>query len=259
MFGLSSSGKTKIKQAIEDMFDSLALKLIGNHPKLQNRKVAIFSSENHYGLANLFIQALGNRKLNTVENDFLRGLLDSSYGYVESLKNKTMSNIAEKIDGIAQEAKLRGTRVSNEEINETLQKELDKSKSHLIKITEAEGTKVRNMGATVEIGRMASELKDEDPNVYFVVKRDAHTCQDCIRNHLHPDGTPKIFKLSEVKYTYLSSAERKSGLVSICGAHPHCRCSLSYLAKNFTFKNNKLAYHSEDHDEYTFQKEKYKK
>jgi len=259
MFGLSPQGKSQIRQIVEDLFDSLALKFLGNHPKLQNKKFAIFSSEPNYGLAHLFIQAMGNNRLNPVEDSVLKGLLDSSYSYIESAKQKSMVSLSEKIDGMTKEANMKGTKISQAEVEKILEDEMGKIKTDMSRIVVSETTKTKNLGATVNITRMSASIGDTDPSCYFIVRRDEHTCQYCIKNHLHPDGRPKVFKMRELSFKYLSLADRKAGLRSCFGQHPFCRCQLVYIGKSFTFKNNRLEYHSENFDEHAFQQEKYKK
>ena len=43
--------------------------------------------------------------------------------------------------------------------------------------------------------------------------------------------------------------EIRSGRSSVGGLHDHCRCTLTYLAKSFGFKDGKVSYISADHNE----------
>jgi hypothetical protein len=244
---ISSSGKEQIAGLIEDMFDRLALDLLGNIPKLQGKKALVFSSRRNYGLANLFVQAMQNKQPTELEKDVLKGFLDSAHGYIESLKGSTKSNVTERVDAIVRESKMRGERPTEAQINAILEEEFSKAKSKMIAIAEAEATKMRNMGTMTDISRMASQVDDSDPNVFFVVVRDGSTCKECIRLHLMPDAsTPRIWKLSELKQGY---HKRSENVPSVFGLHPHCRCTLTYLSKGFAFKDGRLTYVSENHDE----------
>lgn len=254
MRGLSSSGKERIKDLIERLFDRVAVKLLGRIPSLRNNKNLFISAEPNMGLAHLFVQSLGNRPPNILEEDVLKGLLASSHGYLEALKHNTQSNVAEQVDGLIRQSIISGTPVDESRIQNILETEMDKAQNALKIVTEAESTKFRNVGSVMDITRVASERGIEDPNVFFIVVRDKATCEYCIKNHLHDNGTPKVFKLSEIKQSYLSTSEKKAGEVSVCGAHPMCRCTLSYLSPGYGFKRGKLEYITQGHDEYTFQK-----
>lgn len=254
MFGISSTGKDKIKELVEHLFDRISLKLLGNIPSLKNRKNLFFSADKHVGLANLFVQAMNNKQPNILEEDVLKGLLDSSHGYIEALKNTTRSNIVEQVDGLIKEAKANGRTVNEDEVKEVLMKEFKKAKSAIKMTAESSGTKIRNVGSVMDIARVASERGINDPNVFFSVIRDRNTCQWCIKNHLREDGTPRVFKLSEIRHGFLSTEEKKAGEVSVCGAHPECRCTISYLSPGFGFKWGKLEYISQYHDEYSKQR-----
>jgi very-short-patch-repair endonuclease len=219
MYGLSSSGKESIEIAIGKMFDSLAYKLLGNIPKLRN-KSPFFGSSPAMSLAHIFIQALGGKEPNHLERDVLRSILNSSFGYIESLKNRTSSNVVESVDALVKEAKVKGEHVSSAQVAEVISAEMTKARGNMKLIAEAETTKTRNMGHTMEIAGSAKEQGIDDPSVFFIIVRDGQTCNECVRLHMMPDGvTPKIYKMSELSMGY---HKRGDNSPSACGEHPHC-------------------------------------
>lgn len=255
MIGISSQHKEKIASIVEDMFDNIALQFIGDIPKLRDRKTLVFSSKPNIGLSHLFVQAMQNRTPNAIEKDVLKSLLASAHGYIESLKNRTKSNVTERLDGIAREAKLRKRSVRDDEIQAIISEEMKRAKSHLQAIIESESTKLRNLGTMMDITRVASNIGDNDPTIFFVVVKDGATCKECIRLHLMPDQvTPRLWKFSELKQGY---HKRTDDNPSAFGLHPHCRCTLTYLSRGFSFdKSGKLKYQSEDYDTYSAQRKK---
>lgn len=253
MRGISSTGKEKIKGLVERLFDMIAIGLLGNIPSLKQKNL-FFDYGKNLGLSYLFLSAMRNRRPNAVESDVLKGLLLSSHGYIESLKHSTSSNVVEQVDGLIREAGLNGETVSSEQIQEVIDEQLKKAKNSVKIVAESESTKIRNVGSVMEITRASAEKGIEDPIVYFSVIRDKYACKWCIKNHLHENGTPRTFKLSEIKASYLSRSEKESGEVSLCGAHPMCRCSICYLSPGYGFKNGKLEFISIGHDEYSKQK-----
>lgn len=253
MQGISSGGKEAIGQKVEDLFDRIALEFIGDIPRLKNKKTIIISSKRNYGLADLFVQSMQNQSPNAVERDALKGLLNSAYDYVDSLKSKTRAVVTERIDGIVREAKLSDRKVTEQEVQAILDEELQRAKALLKAIAEAESTKLRNMGTLMDITRVSSSLDDSDPTVFFVVVKDGATCKECIRLHLMPDqNTPKLWKFSELKQGYHKRSENNP---SAFGLHPHCRCTLTYLAKGFGFENGRVTYVDEGHDAFGRQRQ----
>lgn len=252
MFGLSASGKESLSKIVEGIFDRIALQLIGDIPALKNKKRLVISSEPNFGLSHLFVQAMANKTPNSLEQGVLKGLLESSNGYIESLKNKTMSNVAERIDGLAREAKLQHRKLSEEEVQEILNDELGRAKSNMEAIAESEGTKLRNLGTMMDISRVAASVDDDDPTVFFIVVKDSTTCKECLRLHLMEDEvTPRLWKLSQLKQGY---HKRGMDSPSAFGLHPHCRCTLTYLTRGFSFdKTGKLKYEEEGFDAYAEQ------
>lgn len=255
MLALSSSGKDSLNQVVDNLFDNVALYFIGEIPKLKHKKSLVISGESNFGLAHLFIQAMGNKVPNDLEKDVLKGLLESSHGYIESLKSRTRANITERLDGLAREALLRKTNLREEDVQAVLDEELGKAKTHMQAIAESESTKIRNLGSMMDISRVASSLGDSDPTVFFAVVKDEVTCKECIRLHLMDDRiTPKLWKFSELKQGY---HKRGEDAPSAFGLHPHCHCTLVYLSKGFGFDpSGKLTYKSQYHDAYTNQKKR---
>ena len=250
MYGVSSSGKEAIAIAVERMFDSLAYRLLGNIPKLRN-KSPFFGSASPFSLAHIFLQAMSNKEPNIFERDVLRSILNSSFGYIEGLKNKTSSNVVESVDALVKEAKLKNTYVSSAQVAEIISAEMDKARHHMKTIAEAESTKTRNMGHTMEIASKAEIQGIEDPTVFFIVVRDGSLCSECKRLHMMEDGvTPRCWKMSDLSMGWHKRGEdRPSG----CGLHPHCRCSLSQLSPGWGFKNGFVSFISLEHDEYKSQ------
>lgn len=252
MKGISSGGKEAIGQKVEDLFDRIALEFIGDIPRLRNKKTIVISSKRNFGLADLFVQSMRDQNPNVVERDALKGLLNSAFDYVEALKSRTRVVVTERIDGLIRESKLGNRSVTEYEVQAILDEELERAKSQLRGIAEAESTKLRNMGTLMDITRVASDLDDADPTVFFVVVKDTATCKECMRLHLMPDGnTPRLWKFSELKQGYHKRSENNP---SAFGLHPHCRCTLTYLAKGFGFENGRVSYKSENHDEYSKQR-----
>lgn len=254
MIGIPSKTKEAINISIEDLFDKLALDLLGEVPRLRNKKLLIITAKKNFGLPHLFVQAMANKTPNYLEEDVLKGLLDSSHNYIEALKNNTKSHVTERIDGLFRKAKAKRQKIEAEEVQAILDEELAKSKAKLKTIVETESTKFRNLGSAMDISRMASTIGDSDPAVFFVVVRDAATCQDCIRLHIGDNGAPRVWKLSEVKQAYFKRGEDRP---SIFGLHPNCRCTLTYLSKGFGFdKSGLLTFKGESHDEHSHQNAK---
>ena len=253
MIGISGASKDQIGKIVDDMFDNLAIQLIGDLPRLRNKKLAIISMEPHFGLANLFVKSMQDQVPNQIERDLLKGLLKSTDGYIESLKNKTRSNITEAVDGLAREARLAKDKVDQARLAAVVKEEMVKARAHMVAVVESEATKLRNLGTLMNISRMASSVNDSDPTVFFVVIKDGVTCKECIRLHLKEDEiTPKLWKFSELKQGYHKRGENNP---SAFGLHPHCRCTLVYLSKGFAFDDQgKTTYHSENYDAYVSQR-----
>jgi hypothetical protein len=254
MKGLSSTGRARIEALVENMFENLSYDLFGFIPGV-HKKVTFSVRKPTYNLLNLFLEALGNREPSDSEKDYAKGIVKNASNYVTGLKEKTKSAVVEAVNSHVASAESKGQKPSKDEISKIVAREMSKAKSHLQLITQTETTKVRNSAVESDITRVGRSLNIEDPSVYFVVLRDNITCKHCINNHLMPDkATPRVMKLSDVKKTYLSTQDRKDGMVSIAGQHPHCRCSMVFLAPGFGFEKGRMTWIGYGHDELNRQK-----
>lgn len=236
MHGLNSSTKERIAKLIENLFDKTALRFLGNHPKLKHKKISLLGFQEHNGLITLFVQAMGNKWLNHIEQDVLKGLVDGAFSYIDILKNKTSNDIIQKLEGLAREARMSGDKISESEINKTIQEELSKASSHLEMIVASEGTKTRNLGMAMDISRAAAADGEKDPVVGFAVIRDDSTCKVCIELNLMPDGvTPRLYKMSELSAGYYKRGDKMPSLV---GNHPHCRCTPFNVPSDWGFDSS---------------------
>ena len=248
MIGISSELLDAIEEITDGLFDRMALRLLGNIPKLQGKKLAIFSTQEHYNLPSLFVQSL-NIRPSSKEEEVLKNLLENANHYVDALKARTKAKLFEDL------AAMGANSVDPDKLKKIISENFAKSGRHFQMIAETEATKVRNMGKVLTITKVASDMGVEDPLVFFILIRDAATCEDCIDNHTVDGTTPKVIKLSDVKVTYLSKEERKEGKCSVSGQHPSCRCTMAYLPGGFGFnKNGSMTYISMNHNEYNHQR-----
>jgi very-short-patch-repair endonuclease len=218
--GLHTQTKEQIHRVIHDLFDKAALSLVGPIPKLHHKKITLLGFAEGLTLASLFVAAMNNKWLNHVEQDVLKGILDNTYNYINVLKNKTSTNVTNRVEALAREARLTGEKIPEAKINQIVQEELGKARSGLERIAASEATKTRNLGAVMEISRTAAISGNKDPIVGFHVINDSSTCESCVKVNLMPDGvTSRLFKMSELSAGYFKRGDK---VPSILGQHPHC-------------------------------------
>lgn len=81
--------------------------------------------------------------------------------------------------------------------------------------------------ATVE--QLFAKIKG-DPEVYKTVINDADLCSWCAKFYRNRDGSPKLFRLSELTANGSNYGKPKSEWrPTVAATHPRCRCQLHYL------------------------------
>jgi len=253
MRGLSLKSITKIEKIIQDKFDKISIRLLGIIPK-SNRKRIIFSATKN-NLISLFLQSLGTRNPNRIEERTLKIILGIAGGYVDALKKKTTSNLINQLNAYVNDSIKRNSSISNTKIKNIINEEIKKTTNHLKLITSAESNKAVNFGTALKIKKISKEKGEDDPIVFFVVTIDERNDPETYRLHLLPDRlTPRVYKLSELGTGY----HKKGDLwPKIGGTNPNCRCFLTLLMPGWSFKNGRIAYKSPNWNEFQHQRKKY--
>lgn len=257
MKGLSIKAVEAIEGLIKTKFDGLSLKLLGLIPKPVKEKSIIFSTSRE-NILSLFLQSLGSRKPNKIEEQAAKVLIRIASGYVDSLRDRTTSKIIHDIDGYIKNQNLKKKPVSTNEIKKIIDEDMGKAKSHFKMIANNESNKAVNTGTALQITKIAENKGEKDPIVFFVVTIDDVTGPEEFVLHLLPDKkTPRVWKLSEIGSEYHKKGDPNP---KFPGLHPNCRCKLTYLAKGWGFSaDGKVKYIGTDWDEFKHQREKYGK
>lgn len=87
-----------------------------------------------------------------------------------------------------------------------------------------------NEGKVEEIKSQAGKDGEEDPWVYKVVVEDNKLCPHCRRAYQKSDGTPKLYRLSELAANGTNIGRKPNEWLPTLGpVHLHCRCLLQYM------------------------------
>lgn len=80
---------------------------------------------------------------------------------------------------------------------------------------------------------------DDDVRVAWVAMRDEKTCQFCKNASRNPDGSFKLYRMSDfMPAGYNYSRKRAEWKLCIPPGHPNCRCSLIYKPRGFEITND---------------------
>lgn len=256
MKGLSLKAFEAIEAMIKNRFDVISMKFLGLIPKKTKDKMITFTTSKEPNMISLFLQALGTKTPNPIEERTLKTMLRVSNGYLDSLRDKTTAKIMHEIESQVVNASLKNQAVSIKKLDKIINKEMGRAGTHLKLIANAESNKATNTGTALQISRLSEEKGEEDPTVFFVVTIDDVTGPEEFILHLLPDmKTPRVWKLSEIGSEYHKVGDPNPKLP---GLHPNCRCKLTYLAKGWGFDSaGKVKFINLEHDEFKRQRDLY--
>lgn len=245
---LGPKAQKQIVGIVEAMFDKLRERFLGAAGKRAGGKQLVFHYQ-PYTLTSLFESASKQEGL-TGRAEVLDSLVNIAGSYIDSQKEHAKGKIVQQVQAFLTDAEAKGVKVDPAVVlGGQLADTMAKVRQNVTRILETETTSVRNMAIHDAIGRIGATLGNDDPTVYFVVVRDNSCCDECLRLHLMPDGSPRLWKLSQVKAGYHKKGEE---FPSISGLHPNCRCIMSHLLRGFGFDSaGAVTYIGMDHDEHT--------
>jgi hypothetical protein len=258
MQGLSLKAFEAIERMIKNRFDSISMKFLGIVPKPDKTKQIIFNTAPKDSMISLFLEALGSKKPNELEEQTLKTMMRVSNGYLNALRDRSAAKIMHDVDSYVTTQSLKDAPVSVKKIDKIINKEMGKAGSHLKMIANSESNKAANTGTALQIAKLAENRGEKDPTVFFIVVKDDVTGPEEWILHLLPDRkTPRVWKLSELGAEYHKVGDPNPKLP---GLHPNCRCKLTYLPQSWGFnEDGKVKFIGFDHDEFKSQREKYGK
>jgi hypothetical protein len=255
MKGLTEKGVRSIENLVKQQFNSFSLKFLGLIPEQSKQKSIIFKTSQN-SILSLFLKALKTKNPNELEERSLKVLLRIASGYLDALKERTSARVVQDVNAYITNTSLKSETVSIKQVNKIISDEMSKAGKHLKLIANAESQKAVNTGTALQILKMARDIGEEDPSVFFVVTDDQVTgFYEYILHTLPDKKTPRVWKLSEIQTGYYKNGDQYP---SLCGLHVNCRCKLTYLAKGFGFdESGYVKYKGKNHDEFKAQRDKY--
>lgn len=123
-------------------------------------------------------------------------------------------------------------------------------------IIRTEANRAANFGS---LDAILHNNPDKKPSEIYVYKTGIHdrseSCCDCKRFWFLLDGTPRVYKMSELISNGTNMGKKKAQwMPTVDSTHPNCNHYLLELKPGFGFVNGKLEYVSDSHDEFKAQR-----
>lgn len=124
------------------------------------------------------------------------------------------------------------------------------------RVAATEISSAMNLGEADAIVERNPGKDSQEIYVFKYVNKDGATCKHCKRAYLNFDGSPKIFKLSELQANGNNYGVKAADYKPTIGPlHPLCRCHLVELPPGFKFaEDNSITYAGLGYEHYKNQK-----
>lgn len=247
---LSKKAIDAIHSAVDDLFVKVKIRYLGAGVEKRDKQLAISHNVN-FTLPALYADSASDDGAKP-KTATAQSLIHVAKGYLDASQAATKAKVVHAVDSYLRNAEITGVKTNASIVLGGQLSELFGTVTTEVKrILESEATKARNIGALEGIIKINAVSGIDDPNVCWIGPNDQHTCEECKRIYLMPDGvTPKVYKLSQA-----SSAHHHRGDDSpkIAGLHPNCRHSMTSIMPGFGFVDGRVSYIALGHDEYTRQ------
>lgn len=150
---------------------------------------------------------------------------------LKQLLEKHRANVVSRVEGFLRETNTAAKYRPNwkEPLNKLKQNLKDLSKDMNRDWRRIASTEVSNAIGLASVDRIASHNKDKDFSeiyVYRIVVQDAAMCKWCKKFYLDTDGSPAVYRLSELIANNTNYGKHTSDWKPVAGAtHPNERCS----------------------------------
>lgn len=222
-----------IQKTVDELFERAKARFLGPRAVDKRLYFRVRGIDPNYSLPGIFAAASQEEKVKP-DTQILNKLLANAESYMDAYRSHAKANVVKAVDAWLQEAAMSGVQT---DVKTVLGGELadvwKKVTNDLSRMVNTEAQNVKNVGILEGIISSNASSGIEDPVVYFVIVRDEHVCDECMRLHMMSDGkTPKVWYLSELGHGYHKKGQDNPKLG---GLHPHCRCSLVTLMPGFGF------------------------
>ncbi|NDD54103.1 hypothetical protein EBZ39_09535 [bacterium] len=221
-----------IEKQVEELFKKAKARFLGPSA-VDKRFYFMLKIDPALSLPGIFAAASQEERVKP-DHQIIRKLLSHAENYIDAYESRAKAQVVKAVDSWIQDAAISGVQT---DVKTVLGGELadvwKKVTTDLSKMVNTEAQNAKNIGTLEGIIRSNASSGIEDPMVYFVIVRDEHVCDECMRLHMLPDGkTPKVWYLSELGHGYHKKGQENPKLG---GLHPHCRCSIVTLMPGFGF------------------------
>lgn len=243
-----------INESIDKLFAGIKVRLLGG--SLLGKRIYVTSSRKnldyYHSIPGIYEQAA---RLEGAAADVksLHQILKVAESFVDASKERTKAKAVAQIQHFLSDNKGSGGDTDIKIAVQGVLTDVFNTTQHEIRtIVDSETNHAKNVGTLEGIIKINTTLGIEDPIVFFATVPDQVRCDECTRVHLLPDKiTPRVYRLSEVGSGYHKKGDNNP---KMSGLHPHCRCSLTTLMPGFGFKDGRVSYIAEGHDEYATQR-----
>jgi len=224
---LSTGAVKEIEAGVDTIFERAKARLLGPYA---GGKTLAAGFTHDFSLPGIFEAAAEEEGVKASE-EVLETVLRIAANYLDASKQKAKARVIHTVQSFVTEAAHQGVPTNVETVlGGQLSKLWGQVSSDVKRIVETETTQARNISVLDGISRIAAMRGDDDPTVFFVVVRDASLCEECRRLHLNEDGSPRVYKMSELGHGYHKKGEDDP---KVGGLHPHCRCVLTVLMSGY--------------------------
>ncbi len=218
---LPESSRKLITDAIDKIYERLRQQALGPY-YITPAGARVNTADKALSIPGVYSSAFSAGPLKNQQPSFnnIKSITSVTDAYIVASREKFKAKTLAEVEAQLKNASAKDTYNLEQELNEALTEIFDRAHGEAKQILDTEIHKAKTIGINDSVVEFAKEQGEDDPSVYALTRMDGKVCKYCKDFYELDDGTPKVYKLSELSAGYMDKKDPEPVLPGM--THPNC-------------------------------------
>lgn len=217
---LPDSTRKLILNAIDNVYENLRYKALGPFYQPKTGLYKPVSHDKVLSIPGMYSSAYATGKANAQPSfNGIQSVAALTDQYLQASAEKLKAKALAEVEAQLHNASHRDDYDLEKELNEALIRIFDQAQGETKQLLETETQRAKTIGITDSVTEFMKENDDANGNVYALTRQDKNVCKYCKEFYEMADGTPTVYKLSELGGGYL---DKQAPEAITPPMHPNC-------------------------------------
>lgn len=217
---LHDSTKEILNKEISKVFERLKIRLLSPMYRPSDKFKEQLKHDKVLSMPGLYLSAYQDASAETRPSmSALEGLVRAAENYLNVQEQKAKDKAIASVEQALNNAQTKENYNYQVELNQALLNAFDQVQGSTKQVLQTELQRAKTIGLQEGTLDLMERYGIDDPTVAFLTRKDNFVCKWCKEFYNLPDGTPRTYKLSELKSGYFNPKDPQPHLAPL---HPNC-------------------------------------